>query len=87
MDPLHRQQRPLTTEPSPSSLELSFLIVSLHLLIFLLHLDESLFPVLVLPLKVPVRAGHWWHMLLIPALRRQRQVDLCEFEAKLVYKN
>ena len=24
-------------------------------------------------------------MTLIPALRRQRQVDLCEFEASLVY--
>jgi hypothetical protein len=27
-------------------------------------------------------AGQWWLMLLIPALRRQRQVDLCEFEAR-----
>ena len=26
------------------------------------------------------------HMTLIPALRRQRQVDLCEFEASLVYR-
>ena len=25
-------------------------------------------------------------MPLIPALRRQRQVDLCEFEASVVYK-
>ena len=25
-------------------------------------------------------------MPLIPALRRQRQVDLCEFEASLVYR-
>jgi hypothetical protein len=25
-------------------------------------------------------------MLLIPALRRQKQADLCEFEASLVYK-
>ena len=25
-------------------------------------------------------------MPLIPALRRQRQVDLCEFEASLIYK-
>jgi hypothetical protein len=27
----------------------------------------------------------WWHVPLIPALRRQRQEDLCEFEASLVY--
>lgn len=25
-------------------------------------------------------------MLLIPAVRRQRQVDLCKFEASLVYR-
>jgi hypothetical protein len=29
----------------------------------------------------------WWHMPLIPALRRQRQVDLCDFETSLVYKS
>jgi hypothetical protein len=28
----------------------------------------------------------WWLTLLIPAFKRQRQVDLCEFEASLVYK-
>ena len=28
----------------------------------------------------------WWFMLLIPALGRQRQEDLCQFEANLVYK-
>ena len=27
-----------------------------------------------------------WHMPLIPALGRQRQVELCEFEASLVYR-
>ena len=27
----------------------------------------------------------WWHLLLIPALKRQRQVDLCEFEVSMVY--
>ena len=31
-----------------------------------------------------VKAKEWWHMLLIPALRSQRQVDL-SFEASLVY--
>ena len=30
--------------------------------------------------------GRWWCTPLIPALRRQRQVDLCEFKANLVYK-
>ena len=28
----------------------------------------------------------WWHTPLIPALRRQRQVVLCELEASLVYR-
>ena len=32
-------------------------------------------------------AGPWWCTPLIPALWRQRQVDLCEFEASLVHKN
>jgi hypothetical protein len=28
----------------------------------------------------------WWLIPLIPALKRQRQADLCEPEASLVYK-
>ena len=31
-------------------------------------------------------AGCWWLKSLIPALGRQRQTDLCEFEASLVYR-
>ena len=27
----------------------------------------------------------WWHTPLIPTLRRQRQVGLCEFKASLIY--
>ena len=30
--------------------------------------------------------GRWWRTPLIPALGRQRQVDLCEFEPSMVYK-
>ena len=30
--------------------------------------------------------GWWWHMLLIPALGRQKQANLCEFEASPVYR-
>lgn len=32
------------------------------------------------------QAGQWWHRPLISALGRQRQVNLCEFEASLVYR-
>ncbi|CAO2623499.1 hypothetical protein LEMLEM_LOCUS17960 [Lemmus lemmus] len=28
----------------------------------------------------------WWRTPLTPALGRQRQADLCEFEASLVYR-
>ena len=31
-------------------------------------------------------ARWWWYTPLIPALRRWRQADLCEFEASLVYR-
>ena len=37
--------------------------------------------------RILLQAGWWWHTPLIPALGRQRQVDLCEFEASLVYKS
>jgi hypothetical protein len=33
-----------------------------------------------------VEVGVRWHMPLIPTLRRQRQAELCEFEAILVYR-
>lgn len=29
---------------------------------------------------------HWWHIPSIPALKRQRQTDLCEFKSNLVYR-
>jgi hypothetical protein len=27
----------------------------------------------------------WWHIPLIPAFGRQKQADLCDFEANMVY--
>jgi len=36
--------------------------------------------------KKRIVAKRHWHAPLIPALRRKRQVDLCEFEARLVYR-
>jgi hypothetical protein len=33
-----------------------------------------------------VKAGQWWHTPLVPALWRQKQMDLCEFKASLVYR-
>ena len=33
-----------------------------------------------------ISAELWWHTPLIPALRRQRQVDFYEFKASLVYR-
>ncbi|XP_040609944.1 dol-P-Man:Man(7)GlcNAc(2)-PP-Dol alpha-1,6-mannosyltransferase isoform X2 [Mesocricetus auratus] len=35
--------------------------------------------------KSPGKLGGFWHTPLIPALGRQRQADLCEFEGSLVY--
>ena len=32
-------------------------------------------------------AGQWWHTLLMPALGRQRWVDLCELKTSLVYRS
>jgi hypothetical protein len=37
-------------------------------------------------IRIGKSARQWWHMPLIPALGRQRQADLCEFEASLVYR-
>ena len=37
-------------------------------------------------LKYVNAPGIWWLTPLIPALGRQRQMDLCEFEASLVYR-
>jgi hypothetical protein len=32
-------------------------------------------------------SGQWWRTPLIPALRMQRQADLCEFKVSLVYRS
>ena len=38
-------------------------------------------------LKYCSAARQWWSMPLIPAVETQRQADLYEFEAHLVYKS
>lgn len=35
--------------------------------------------------KVHISSWMWWYVPLIPALTRQRKMDLCKFEASLVY--
>jgi hypothetical protein len=37
-------------------------------------------------LKKKVEGSMWWYMPLIPALWRQRQTELGEFEANVIYK-
>ena len=37
--------------------------------------------------KISSLNGRWWCTPLIPSLGRQRQADLCEFKASLVYKS
>ena len=36
--------------------------------------------------KKTLQGWVWWHTPLVPAFGRQRQVDLCEFKASLVYR-
>ena len=36
--------------------------------------------------KISAENWAWWCIPLIPALKRLRQADLCEFEASLVYR-
>lgn len=36
-------------------------------------------------LKVSLLTRQWWHMLLTPELRRQRQADLSKFEDRIVF--
>ncbi|EDL93519.1 rCG45794, partial [Rattus norvegicus] len=45
--------------------------------------NSQLCSCLILPIKTMLTAKWWWCTLLIPALRRQRWVDLCEFKASL----
>jgi hypothetical protein len=37
-------------------------------------------------MKISSKLVMWWHVTLIPALWKERQLDLCEFEASLVYR-
>ena len=43
-------------------------------------------PVIFLGIKKISKVRQWWHTPLIPSLSRQRQVDLYEFKASLVYR-
>lgn len=36
--------------------------------------------------KKEIKAGQWWHIPLIPAIRRQRHTDICELKTSLFYR-
>lgn len=50
------------------------------------------FPELLFPMevgvihKVTTEPRQWWHMSIIPSLRRQTQVDHWKFKSSLVYR-
>ena len=49
--------------------------------------SNFVFRMLIAVIGKKITAGQWWCTPLIPALRRQKQVDLCEFKAILVDKS
>jgi hypothetical protein len=49
-------------------------------------IKQKVYQLEISPLKRIIQAGRWWCTPFIPALGRQRQADLCEFDASLVYK-
>ena len=56
----------------------------LRFITIITHLPHSL--VKSLQVRKEAQIGQWWHTPLIPALGRQRQLDLCEFKASLVFR-
>jgi len=47
---------------------------------------ENLYHCFIKKVRLPWVTGLWWPTPLIPELRRQRQAELCEFKASLVYR-
>ena len=82
------QEAPLWKRGGTSYLSCSSLLIFLAFSSRVCHYQRAQVPVTGRGISAPRRVketGSWWPTPFVPALGRQRQVDLCELEDSLVY--